>query len=67
MPSVKKTLRMEAGVSLTEVILTGAGGVVAVAYTVKSKRTLEVPNFETLAAAEQYFDAEVQRCSKPHA
>jgi hypothetical protein len=64
MTSDMRVLRTQAGVTLTEVTLRGAAGPAARAYTVKSKRTPEVPNFETLAAAETYFSAEVERCSK---
>jgi hypothetical protein len=62
MPSNKKVLKAERGVTLTEVTLSSGSTVVAVAYVVKSRRTPEVPNFDNLAAADVGFNEEVARC-----
>lgn len=63
MASEKKILKAENGVTLTEVTLRSGGAVAAVAYTLKSKCTPEVPNFDNLPAAEAAFRAEVARCA----
>jgi len=62
MPSEKRILRAENGVTLTEVTLRSGGAVAPIAYVVKSKRTPEAPNFDNLAAAEAGFREEVNRC-----
>lgn len=68
MPSNKKVLKAEHGVTLTEVTLSSGSAVVAVAYVayvayvVKSRRTPEAPNFDNLAAADVGFNEEVARC-----
>lgn len=61
MPSEKRILKAEHGVTLTEVTLRSGSAVVAVAYVVKSRRTPEAPNFDNLAAAEVGFNEEVAR------
>lgn len=65
MPSEKRILKTEHGVTLTEVTLRAGVAVAAVAYVVKSRRTPEAPNFDNLAAAEAGFKAEVARCVAP--
>jgi hypothetical protein len=62
MATESRVLKAKVGVTLTEHRLAGTA---AVAYTVKSRRTPEVPNFDSLTAAEQYFVQEVERCSTP--
>ncbi|PTT78952.1 hypothetical protein DBR42_22440 [Pelomonas sp. HMWF004] len=54
-------IRADAGVVLTKVTLWGNNAPVNVAYTVTSKRTPEVPNFDVLVSAETYFEDEVAR------
>ncbi len=63
MTSERKVIKAERGVSLLEVVLRGNGGIVDVAYVVKSKRTLEASNFGNRAEAETAFDEELARIS----
>jgi hypothetical protein len=63
MASQKTILLADRGVTLTEVALRSGGAVVAIAYTVKSRRTPEVPNFTDRGEAEVAFHAEVARCA----
>ncbi len=63
MASVKRILKAKSGVTLTEVALRSGAGIAAIAYTVKSKRTPEVPNFSSLHTAELAFNDEVARCA----
>jgi hypothetical protein len=59
MATESRVLKAKDGVILTEHRLAGT---TALDYTVKSRRTPEVPNFDSLAAAERHFSQEVERC-----
>jgi len=66
MPWTRSVLETRDGVTLTEVVLTNAGGAtVAVAYEVSSQRTREVRTSHTAFLAEQHFAEEVARCQAP--
>jgi hypothetical protein len=53
------------GVILSEHTLIDGGRVATRAYTVKSRRTPEVPNFSTFGEADVHFDQEVLRVLNP--
>jgi hypothetical protein len=63
MSSVKKIIKADRGVVLTEVSLHAGAMVVATGYTVKSKRTPEVPNYNNFSEADAAYNAEVARCA----
>jgi hypothetical protein len=63
MASEKRILKSAGGVTLTEVALRSGSAISALAYTVRSKRTPEAPNFDNLPAAELAFRDEVARCA----
>jgi hypothetical protein len=60
-----KILKVWNGVILSEQTLIDGGRVAARAYTVKSGRTPEVPNFSTFGEADVHFDQEVLRLLNP--
>jgi hypothetical protein len=57
-----RILKASHGVVLTEHTLSGGSGPVAVAYTVKSRRTPEDFNSQNLASVEDYYAKELARC-----
>ena len=60
-----RNLKSSNGVTLSEHTLTDGRNVLSRAYTVKSRRTPEVPNFGTMAEAETYYEQELLRVLNP--
>jgi hypothetical protein len=60
-----RILKKSHGIVLNVHTLTDGSQAAARAYTVKSQRTPEVPNFSTLGEADIYFDQELLRVLNP--
>jgi|HubBroStandDraft_6_1064221.scaffolds.fasta_scaffold621971_1 hypothetical protein len=61
----RQILKVSNGVVLAEHALMDGNQVAARAYTVKSQRTPQVPNFSTFGEADVYFDEELLRVLNP--
>lgn len=65
MASVKRTIRVSGGVVMTEVMLLGSAGPIALKYAISSKRTPQIWNASGILEANRLFDEEVERCLHP--
>lgn len=59
MASAQQVIRSEHGVVLAKATVSRGNFAVVEAYCVTSRRIPDAPSFDTLAAAEEYFRAEV--------